>query len=154
MPFYQFDASGLVKRYVDEPGSDWVRAIVDHAQGNMISIADITRAEVASALARRAREGVITIDERDDLLRTFQAHCAREYRLAPTDHRIIDLAVELILCRPLRAYDGVQLATAVIVNRSLNAHSLPPLVFVSADDALIAAAQAEGLTVDNPNRHP
>ncbi len=154
MPFYQFDASGLVKRYVDEVGSDWVRAIVDPAQANLISIADITRAEVASALARRAREGVITVVERDDLLRTFQAHCATEYRLAPTDHRVVDLAVELILRHPLRAYDGVQLATVVIVNRSLIAHSLPPLVFVSADDALIAAAQAEGLTVDNPNWHP
>ncbi len=154
MPFYQFDASGLVKRYVDEIGSDWVRAIVDPAQGNLISIADITRAEVASALARRAREGVLTLDERDDLMRTFQAHCATEYRLAPTDHPIIDLAVELILRHPLRAYDGVQLATAVIVNRSLIAHSLPPLVFISADDALIAAAQAEGLMVDNPNWHP
>ncbi len=154
MPFYQFDTSGLVKRYVDEIGSDWVRAIVDPAQGNLISIADITRAEVASALARRAREGVITVVERDDLLRTFQAHCAAEYRLAPTDHHIVDLAVELILRHPLRAYDGVQLATTVIVNRSLIAHSLPPLVFISADDALIAAAQAEGLAVDNPNWHP
>jgi hypothetical protein len=28
MPFYQLDSSGLVKRYVDEVGSDWVRTIV------------------------------------------------------------------------------------------------------------------------------
>jgi len=28
MPFYHCDSSGLVKRYVDEVGSDWVRAIV------------------------------------------------------------------------------------------------------------------------------
>ena len=59
MPFYQCDASGLVKRYVDEVGSDWVRAIVAPASANIVSIADITRAEVTSALARRAREGVI-----------------------------------------------------------------------------------------------
>jgi predicted nucleic acid-binding protein len=60
MPFYQCDASCLVKRYVDEAGSDWVRAIVDPASANIVSIADITRAEVTGALARRAREGVIT----------------------------------------------------------------------------------------------
>jgi hypothetical protein len=60
MPFYQCDSSGLVKRYVDEVGSDWVRTIVDPASANIVSIADITRAEVTSALARRAREGVIT----------------------------------------------------------------------------------------------
>ena len=35
MPFYQCDASGLVKRYVDEVGSDWVRAIVDSASTNI-----------------------------------------------------------------------------------------------------------------------
>jgi len=154
MPFYQFDASGLVKRYVDEIGSDWVRAIIDPAQGNLISIADITRAEVASALARRAREGVITVDERDELLRTFQAHGATEYRVVPTEHRIIDLAVEWIQRHPLRAYDGVRLATAIIIHRSLAARGLPPLVFVSADDETIVAAQAEGVTADNPNWHP
>jgi uncharacterized protein len=53
MPFYQCDASGLVKRYVDEVGSDWVRAIVDPTSANIVSIADITRAEVTSALASR-----------------------------------------------------------------------------------------------------
>jgi hypothetical protein len=34
MPFSHCDASGLVKRYVDEVGSDWVRAIVDPASAN------------------------------------------------------------------------------------------------------------------------
>jgi hypothetical protein len=48
MPFYQCDSSGLVKRYVDEVGSDWVRTIVDPASANIVSIADITRAEVTS----------------------------------------------------------------------------------------------------------
>jgi predicted nucleic acid-binding protein len=62
MPFYQCDSSGLVKRYVDEVGSDWVRVIVAPASANIVSIADITRAEVTSAFARRAREGVITLN--------------------------------------------------------------------------------------------
>jgi uncharacterized protein len=72
MPFYQCDSSGLVKRYVDEVGSDWVRAIVVPASANIVSIADITRAEVTSAFARRTREGIITLDERDALMQTFQ----------------------------------------------------------------------------------
>ena len=108
MPFYQCDASGLVKRYVDEVGSDWVRAIVDPAAANIVSIADITRAEVTSALARRAREGIITLDERDELIQTFRAHCATQYRIVPTQPWIIDLAIELLQRHPLRAYDAVQ----------------------------------------------
>jgi predicted nucleic acid-binding protein len=96
MPFYQCDSSGLVKRYVDEAGSDWVRAIVQLTSANIVSIADITRAEVTSALARRAREGVITLNERDQLIQSFRAHCVTQYRIVPTQTRIIDLAAELL----------------------------------------------------------
>jgi len=152
MPFYQCDASGLVKRYVEEVGSGWVRAMMDLAAANIVSIADITRAEVISALARRTREGVITLEERDELIQTFQAHCATQYRIVPTQPWIIDLAAELLQRHPLRAYDAVQLASASIVNRSLIAHGLPPLIFVTADDRLIAAARGEAVTAVNP--HP
>jgi uncharacterized protein len=68
--------------------------------------------------------------------------------------RYVRETVDLIQRYPLRAYDAVQLATAMVVNQSLAAHGLPPLYFVSADDRLITAAQAEGLTTDNPNSHP
>jgi uncharacterized protein len=154
VPFYQFDASGIVKRYVNETGSDWVRALVDPAAANVVSIADITRAEVASAVSRRAREGSITPDESVRLIRTFEAHCASQFRVVPLERVVVDLAVDLIQRHPLRAYDAVQLATAVLVNRSLVAHGLPALVFVSADNSLGIAAQAEGLPVENPNRYP
>jgi predicted nucleic acid-binding protein len=154
MPFYQCDSSGLVKRYVDEVGSGWVRAIVDPAAANILGIADITRAEVTSALARRAREGVITLNERDELIQTFRAHCAPQYRIVPTQPRIIDLAADLIQRHPLRAYDAVQLACASIVNQSLIAHGLPPLIFVTADDRLTAAARGEAVTAENPNLRP
>jgi predicted nucleic acid-binding protein len=117
MPFYQCDASGLIKRYVDEVGSNWVRAIVE-ASAHIMSIAAITRAEVTSALARRAREGVITLDERDELIQTFRAQCATQYRIVPTQPGIIDLATELFQRHPLRAYDAVRLASASIVNQA------------------------------------
>jgi uncharacterized protein len=154
MPFYQCDSSGLVKRYVDEVGSDWVRAIVEPTSANIVSIADIRRAEVSSALARRAREGVISLNERDELIQTFRAHRGMQYRIVPTQPRIIDLAVELIQRHPLRAYDAVQLASATIVNQSLIAHGLPPLIFMTADDHLIAATRGEAVTAENPNLRP
>jgi predicted nucleic acid-binding protein len=154
MPFYQCDSSGLVKRDVDEIGSAWVRAIADPASANIISIADIARAEVTSAFARRAREGVITLNERDELIETIRAHCTTQYRIVPTQPRIIDLAAELIQRHPLRAYDAVQLAPASIINQALIAHGLPPLIFVTADDRLIAAAHGEAVTAENPNLHP
>jgi uncharacterized protein len=153
MPFSQCDSSGLVKRYVDEVGSGWVRTIVDPGTANIVSIADITRAEVTSALARRTREGVITLHERDELIETFRAHCSTQYRIVRTQPRNIDLAADLIQRHPLRAYDAVQLASASIVNQSLIAHGLPPLIFVTADDRLIAAARGEAVTAEHPGLH-
>ena len=40
------------------------------------------------------------------------------------------------------------------VDRIVRASGDPPLIFLAADDRLLTAAQLEGLTVDNPNRHP
>jgi len=123
------------------------------AATNIVSIADITRAEVTSAFARRTREGIITLDEREALMQIFQAHCATQYRIVPTQPLIIDLATELPQRHPLRAYDAVQLASASLVNQSLIAHGLSPLIFVTADDRLIAAAGGEAITAENPNLH-
>jgi predicted nucleic acid-binding protein len=76
------------------------------------------------------------------------------YHIVPTQPWVIDLATELLQRHPLRAYDAVQLASATIVNQSLSAHGLPPLIFVTADDRLIAAARSEAVTAQNPNLHP
>jgi uncharacterized protein len=56
---------------------------------------------------------------------------------------------------PLRAYDAVQLASAVSIQSLVN--TVPEansLVFVTADSRLMAVAQAEELTVDDPNIYP
>jgi hypothetical protein len=45
------------------------------------------------------------------------------------------------------------LASASIV-QALIAHGLPPLVFVTVDDRLIAATRGEAVTAENPNLHP
>ena len=54
---------------------------------------------------------------------------------------------------PLRAYDSVQLASALAANQALVLRTLPPLILVSADDRLMKVAVAEGLTTENPNLH-
>ena len=63
-------------------------------------------------------------------------------------------AVGLAKLHLLRAYDSVQLATALelqIARRNMN---VPLPIFLSADQNLNQAALAEGLLVDDPNRHP
>jgi hypothetical protein len=54
----------------------------------------------------------------------------------------------------LRAYDAVQLATALDIHREHRQASLAPITLVSADQELNAAAATEGLAVDDPLAHP
>ena len=57
MALYFFDSSALVKRYVHEQGSMRVRETTASVSGHLIHISILTVAEIASALARRHREG-------------------------------------------------------------------------------------------------
>jgi predicted nucleic acid-binding protein len=59
----------------------------------------------------------------------------------------------LVTKHPLRAYDAVQLASAMRVQARALA-KIPGLTFLTADDRLKSIAQAEGLSADNPNDHP
>ena len=54
MASYFVDSSALVKRYVNETWSVWLRGLVSPAAGNDIYIARITTVEVIAALTRRA----------------------------------------------------------------------------------------------------
>ena len=83
----------------------------------------------------------------------FRSDCLGEYRIVTAVDGIIDEATRLLERYPLRAYDAVHLAAAVVANRHLLADGLAPLTFLSADDRLNDAASAEGLAVDNPNQH-
>ena len=57
---YYLDASALVKRYVDEAGSDWLRWLVDPVRDSTVFISQMTIIEVISAFARRIRDGSLT----------------------------------------------------------------------------------------------
>ena len=54
----------------------------------------------------------------------------------------------------LRAYDAVQLAVALDVHQRQHDAGLGTVTLISADQALNAAALAEGLPVDDPRSHP
>ena len=154
MSHYYLDASALVKRYVDEVGSDWLRATVAHARPSLLFTSRMTIVEVISAFARRAREGSLVPDEFATARNAFRGDCLNEYQIMPPKMAVIDLACALLEQHPLRAYDATHLATALGAQQFLTAQGYPSLTFLSADDRLNHAAIAEGLAVDNPNHHP
>ena len=154
MTDYYLEASALVKWYAEEPGSDCILRITDPDSGNLILLAEITLAEVAAALAakHRAPRG-ISREERDRALSRFLQGCDEHHLLVQVDRAVIDLAVELTQGHRLRGYDAVQLATALVTNAELVAQERPPLVFVAGDEDLLSAAEAEGLSTENPLNH-
>ena len=151
---YYLDTSALGKRYVTEVGSGWVRALTAPTTGNALVTARITMAEMYSVLARRRREGSVSPDACATAAQAFTAHCSAEYRFIELELNVIDGARNLLERYPLRAYDAVQLASALAASQALVDRGLEPLIFVSADDRLLNVAAAEGLATDNPHLHP
>ena len=147
MSSYFLDSSVLVKRYLTETGSDWVRGLTSPE-------AEITLVEVAAALAARHRApSGISLSERDNAINLLARHFTTEYQLVPVSRFILDNAVLLTQNHRLRGYDAVQLAAALAANQTLLIAGLPVMTFVAADRDLLSAPRDEGLQIENPNDH-
>ena len=154
MTTYYVDTSALVKRYVDEIGSGWLRTVLGAQPAPSVIIVHLAVVEMTSALMRRLREGALAPAEVAQLQNAFRSDCLDEYEIALAIGHIINRANRLLEAYPLRAYDAVHMATAVVANQRLVNHDLAPLTFLSSDNRLNEVASAEGLAVDNPNHHP
>lgn len=149
---YYADTSVLVKRHVAETGRAWVRSITHPAFGNTIFTAQISLVELYSALNRRVRERSISALRYSRLISIINHTWSLQYLIVALTTPVLDTAKQLLERRPLRAYDAVQLAAAIHALRTLPAQS-SSITFLSADTRLLAAAQAEGFTTDDPNLH-
>jgi predicted nucleic acid-binding protein len=153
VPACFFDSSAIVKRYVNEIGTAWVAGLTDPTSGNRIYVASITGVEVVSAITRRQRGGSLSATDAITVLTRFRHDLAHEYRVVEISPALVAAAMMFAEAHALRAYDAVQLATAVAINCQGLLLRMP-LTLISADAALNAAARSEGLAVDDPNSHP
>lgn len=153
MTTYFLDSSALVKRYISESGSAWVRALAAPSTGNSVIVAEIARVEVVSAISRRRREGTLSTNQVNQVISDFRTDIATQYQIVELDEILYELASLLLLVYPLRAYDAMQLASAIKAQLTFG---FPPasVVFLSADEQLLDIARAEGLVTDNPNYYP
>ena len=146
------DSSVLVKRHLNEVGSNWVISLTDSSQNNSLTTATLSIVEVISAFNRKLRETAITTGDYEQ--------AKDEYLLACNDYEFIRFesastqAQNLLEKYPLRAGDAIQLASAIIVRISLLNVGLPEPIFLASDNKLLDAAIAEGYTIDNPLLHP
>ncbi len=155
MTLFYLDTSALVKYYVPEPGTGWVQRIMDERHENgewahWIAISQLTFVEIAAAVERRYRAGEMDDRQRQAVLAGFARSCRERFERIAVEERIIHRAAALVSLYPLRAYDAVQLASALVLAETLQRYGRPAPTFVSADARLCDAARREGLEVINP----
>lgn len=121
-----------------EPGSDLVRSLL--ADG-IAATSRMTGIEVASALARRCREGSFPEAERDRALAALDRD-QRCLHLVEVTAEVTAQAHRLLTRHPLRAADALQLASCLEFQDRLGLD----VTFVAWDGRLLAAARREGLT--------
>ena len=134
------DTSALIKRYINEPGTEDVRAWVRGAEAVSLSI--ITRAETASGLTRLQRRGIIPQDNYQAALEQFRLDWAW-YQRIPINEELIARADFLACQHSLRGYDAVHLASALVWQETL----MVPVTLATYEQELAEAGKKSGLSV-------
>jgi uncharacterized protein len=147
---YFADTSAFAKRYLPETGSTWVQSWIDPASGAVVLISALSTVEFTALLARRQREGNVTLVDFNRLHKDFLFHVRRQYRVITLRQSILTQAQQLVAKHPLRSLDAIQLASALAAAKTLGAFP----TFISGDQRLLAVAAAEGFPIDNPAAHP
>ncbi len=132
-----FDTSAVVPLLVAEAGS--ARAAVLWDRADRVVSARLVYPEGRAAVAQAHRLGRLTVRQ----LRTAVAKLDSRYEefdLVEVDDELARRAGHLAEAHGLRGYDAVHLAAADRVRD-------PDLVVVAGDEALLAAARTEGMTI-------
>lgn len=150
MPTYYLDASAAVKGYARESGSSRVLQLLDPTEGHELFLSRVGSVEIAAAIIGRARSGETGEGEARDAVERLREDLGDLYRVMEFEATTAEMAVEVAEKHRLRAYDCVQLATALTLHRQREALELQPLTLLSSDRELNDAARDEGLIVEDP----
>lgn len=134
------DTSALVKRYINEQGSEGVRSLIRTADYLATSI--ISRAEMAAAFTSALRMGKIDKADYESALTKLRGDWIDYWRLAVTEE-IITRADRSACEHGLRGYDAVHLASLLTWQENLGR----PVILATFDHELANAAHHWGLQV-------
>ncbi len=150
MLYVYIEPSAWLKRYIVEVGRD----VTNHLFAQLLrpqrqlysSWAGYT--EILSALNRRRNAGQISQSVFNVEQVNLETDC-RAIRLMSVRNYSIRASGRLILAHNLNATDALHLQTALEIHSRLQPQG-DRLLFFSADQRLLRAAQTEGLTIFNP----
>jgi predicted nucleic acid-binding protein len=150
---YYLDTSALVKRYAQESGTPWVLDLTDPMARHDLYTVRVAGPEMIAAIFRKLRMGEVSPEEAVRSADNFRKDWQQRYQIVEVTAGVADRAMELAEKHGLRGYDSVHLAAALALQHVRRAMELLPLTFVSADAGQLETAVAEGLAVEDPNRH-
>jgi predicted nucleic acid-binding protein len=131
------DTSALVKRYFQEPFSDEV--VLRWKASTEIVISSVAYAETLASFYRKKREVGLKEAAARKLIEAFRLEWKSFIRVEVNDE--LDEYLDRALARyPLRGFDAIHLASAVLVRESLR----QDILFVCFDQVLARAARKEG----------
>ena len=135
-----FDTSALIKKYVNEEGSEEVVALLE--KSNKVIVSPATFIECASVLKRLRAAGAITASQTHNILEEIERDAAY-FDHIPFDSRLENASVRVVLDHNLRTLDAIQLASALLRKSEIDR-------FVSCDKKLLDAAKKEKFRVEDP----
>lgn len=146
MALYFLETSALVKLYIREPGTEQMLKLMAGPASHQFAVLAVAQVEFHSALRRRQRAGDLDESAANQLLARFDLHLGTRFLRQGLSDPVIDLACRLLERHPLRAYDALQLSGCLVLKTVV----LGVPVFACADQQLLEAAEAEGLTWLDP----
>ena len=134
------DASALVKRYVAERGSRETGELSDRA--DVVATSLVSRAEVAAALAKAVRLGIVEPESGRKAQRAFASQW-RDIAKVPVTEAVVSRAEALAWDFALRGYDAVQLASALTWQEAVGAE----ITLATFDHQLWDAGRQAGIRI-------
>jgi len=137
-----FDTSALVKAFLVEKGTERTKRLL--LQEDFTATATITYTEMYSGFSGKRREGGISTKQSHAICQEFELYWPTCLHVELTSE-ILELARDLIIQYPLRAFDAIHLASAIQLEREM----AESITMIAADERLLYAAKAEDLMVIN-----
>lgn len=138
------DSSAIVKLYADELGHESVRSL-----GGPLLASVLARVEVPGAFWRKHRMGELAAPDAALLVQAFESDWSADaeggarFVGVGVSASVVDAAARVVARHPLRAYDALQLASAMAARDALG----EPLTFAAFDRELCAVAAIERFTL-------
>jgi uncharacterized protein len=138
-----FDSSALIKRYIEEEGSDKVNALLE--ERSIAAASRLAYPEILAAITRRHKAGEIEIGDLERIKKAFKDDWM-SLAVVEVHNEVFQFIDGVIAKHALKGADSIHLSTALWLKKATKGD----VVFVSSDLELLKAAKSEKLGICNP----